>query len=260
MKKHIIISITAALLITAINVTGYAKQPINTAEEIYVETPVAETAEENVKEKADKAEKEEKEEKPKETAEPEESDNAIKDNADDTQKHKVREHMHERKQLVKEKKLETHTYLREMRSLFCEADKETRKELLEEIAAAKAELKDYRIETFVKGKCIDFEKYDNVCPIIENNRTLVPIRAIVESMDADVKWNSDTQEITISKNGIVISMIIGNTTAYVDGEASELDAAPKIKNGRTLVPARFIAESFKLGVEWDEDSKSVIIE
>lgn len=73
-------------------------------------------------------------------------------------------------------------------------------------------------------------------------------------------WNEDTQGITITDNGIKIEMIIGNTAAYVNGTEVVLDAAPEIRNDRTLVPVRFIAESFNLNVDWDEASNSIIIE
>lgn len=172
----------------------------------------------------------------------------------------AKQRMREMKQLAKEAKMESHTYLKEMRKLFTEIDKEDRAELLEEIAAVKAELKDCSIDTFVKGMHLDFKNYDNVLPCIENGRTLVPVRAIAEFLGSSVSWDNETQEITISKDDTVITMTIGSTTAYVNGEEKELDTAPAIKNGRTLVPARFIAESFNLSVDWDENSKSVIID
>ncbi len=168
--------------------------------------------------------------------------------------------MREMKELVKAAKIESLTYLKELRNSFGEFTKEDKKEVLAEIAAVKKELKDYSIDTFVNGFAIDYEKYDNVLPVIENGRTLAPVRAVTEALGAEVLWDGDTQGITITKDSTVITMIIGDKTAYVNGEAAALDTAPEIRNDRTIVPMRFIAESFGLNVDWDEESMSIIIE
>ena len=168
--------------------------------------------------------------------------------------------LREMKLLAKATKIESLTYLKEIRTLFKDVDKADRQEVLSELAAIKEELQDYSVDTFVNGICIDYEKYDNVKPVIENGRTLAPIRAVAESLGAEVIWNEDTQGITITDNGIKIEMTIGSTTAYVNDTEIVLDAAPEIRNDRTLVPVRFIAESFELNVDWDEASNSIIIE
>lgn len=54
-----------------------------------------------------------------------------------------------------------------------------------------------------------------------------------------------------------ITMQIGNTTATVDGESTELDSAPVLRNDRTMLPIRFIAETLGLDVVWDEGSQQV---
>ena len=168
--------------------------------------------------------------------------------------------LREMKLLAKATKIESLTYLKEIRTLFKDVDKADRQEVLSELAAIKEELQDYSVDTFVNGICIDYEKYDNVRPVIENGRTLAPIRAVAESLGAEVTWNEDTQGIMITDNGIKIEMTIGSVTAYVNGTEIVLDTAPEIRNDRTLVPVRFIAESFELNVDWDEASNSIIIE
>ena len=168
--------------------------------------------------------------------------------------------LREMKLLAKATKIEQLTYLKEVRTLFKDIDKSNRQEVLSELAAIKEELKDYSIDTFVNGVSIDYEKYDNVKPVIENGRTLAPIRAITEALGAEVIWNGEIQGITIIRDDIYIEMIVGNTTAYVNGVEIQLDAAPEIRNDRTLVPVRFIAESFQLNVDWDENSNTIIIE
>lgn len=119
---------------------------------------------------------------------------------------------------------------------------------------------DDTISVIVNGRAVDFSKYDNVFPVIENGRTLVPVRALSEALKAEVLWQGDTQEITVIKDDVFIKMTIDDKTAYVNDIPTELDTAPEIRNGRTLIPLRFVAESLKLNVEWMDESKTIIIE
>lgn len=163
------------------------------------------------------------------------------------------------KALVKASKIESLTYLKELRQQFRNVDKDDRAEVLAKLAEIKTELQDYSIDTFVNGLAIDFEKYDNVMPFIEDGVTLAPIRAVTEALGAEVIWNSETQEIVIKKDDININMTIGDNIAYINDNEVLLDVAPQIRDDRTVVPMRFIAESFNLNVDWDGNSNTIII-
>lgn len=97
------------------------------------------------------------------------------------------------------------------------------------------------------GEKITFDQI----PVIENGRTLVPLRAIFEKIGTEVTWNGDTQTVTAKSGDTEISLTINNTTAYKNGEFVTLDVPAKIINGRTLVPVRFIADCFGVEVNWD---------
>lgn len=58
---------------------------------------------------------------------------------------------------------------------------------------------------------------------------------------------------------VKISLTIGNTTATLNGENVECDAAPIIRNGRTMLPIRFIAEALGADVSWTEQTKTVSV-
>ena len=116
------------------------------------------------------------------------------------------------------------------------------------------------IKIYVNGNKIDFSKYDNVFPVIENGRTLVPVRAVSEALSAEILWNNDTQKIEVKKDSIIIAMTIGNLKAFINGNETSLDTPPVIQNGRTLVPLRFIAEGLNLNVNWNEENKTIKIE
>jgi len=98
-------------------------------------------------------------------------------------------------------------------------------------------------------------------PIVDpaSSRTLLPVRAVVEEMNGNVSWNNETREVTLQKGGSTIILAIGNKVAYLNGEAVELDCAPIIKDNRTLLPIRFIAESFGYDVGWNQAEKTIPI-
>jgi hypothetical protein len=96
-------------------------------------------------------------------------------------------------------------------------------------------------------------------PMIIDGRTMVPMRAIFEALGATVTWDANTRSVSSSGNGVEIVLTVGSATAYKNGTVITLDAAPLISRGRTLVPLRFIAESFGARVNWDETTYSVYI-
>ena len=96
-------------------------------------------------------------------------------------------------------------------------------------------------------------------PILENDRTLVPLRAIFEALGASVEWDDPTQTVTATKGDITISLQIGSTDLFVNGTAKVIDVPAKLLNSRTLVPVRAISEAFGCTVDWDDATQTVII-
>ena len=88
---------------------------------------------------------------------------------------------------------------------------------------------------------------------------LVPLRKIFESMDTSVSRNEKAQTITASKDGKVVKMTVGKMIAEINGVNYGFDVAPIVLKGRTLVPVRFIAESYGAKVDWDGNKRTVII-
>ena len=110
-----------------------------------------------------------------------------------------------------------------------------------------------RIKVMVEGKEISFD----VFPVIENGRTLVPLRAIFESLGMEVTFENGN--ISAAKEGLTIKITVGSKVAYKNDEQMELDVESKIVNGRTLVPVRFIGECAGLTVSYDQAAKTVIL-
>lgn len=112
------------------------------------------------------------------------------------------------------------------------------------------------IRVTIDGAFIQFD----VPPQAINNRTMVPLRAIFESLGASVEWDGNTQTVYAYKDDITVISTLGQRTMYVNGEAREMDVAPIAINGRILVPARFVAEAFDCTVTWSGADKIVVIE
>jgi len=111
------------------------------------------------------------------------------------------------------------------------------------------------IKVLVNGAALAFDQP----PIIENGRTLVPLRAIFEALGATVEWEQSTQTVTAVKDDITITLKIGDAFLTKNGERIALDVPAKIVGGRTLVPARAVAESFGADVQWDQATRTVTI-
>lgn len=112
------------------------------------------------------------------------------------------------------------------------------------------------IKVSVDNKILSFDSE----PFIEKGTTLVPMRKIFEALNADVKWVNETQQIIATdKNNNYIVLTIGSTVAQRNGTNVNLLVAPKVVNGSTFVPARFIAEALNADVVWDSASQTVII-
>lgn len=99
----------------------------------------------------------------------------------------------------------------------------------------------------------------DVPPIIENDRVLVPMRAIFEALGATVDWDGNTKTVTAKKDDIEISMQIGNDILYKNSEKIALDVPAKIVDNRTIVPIRAVSEGLGARVEWNETARAVYI-
>ena len=96
-------------------------------------------------------------------------------------------------------------------------------------------------------------------PVIVNSRTLLPVRAVVEEIGGSVEWDADTRTVGLQSGDNSIKLEIDSTTAYLNNEPYTLDPPPAIIGGRTMLPIRFIAESFGLEVNWNGEEQTVTI-
>lgn len=111
----------------------------------------------------------------------------------------------------------------------------------------------------VNGVSMEIDEGRNTAPVIKNGRTLVPIRAIIESFGGSVQWEAATRKIILNVEQVTVVLTVDSNLAYLNGKQHTLDVAPAVINERTMLPIRFVAQSFNFGVAWDEKSYTVTV-
>ncbi len=105
--------------------------------------------------------------------------------------------------------------------------------------------------------------FPDALPQIQNGRTLVPVRAIMERAQMQVDYDAATRTVTAQKEDLQITMPIDDTAVSLkQGDAVQtitLDAPARLIDDRTYVPVRFIAESLGTKVNWNAAGREVVI-
>jgi hypothetical protein len=101
----------------------------------------------------------------------------------------------------------------------------------------------------------------DVLPIIQNGRTLVPVRFVAQALGTNVDWTPGTNyaplAVHLALNGQTLSFGIGEITPELSALGMEIPA--QIIDDRTMVPLRFISEFFGALVNWDSETRSIEI-
>lgn len=111
------------------------------------------------------------------------------------------------------------------------------------------------IQLLVDGKPIATD----VAPTIIDGRTLVPVRAVSESLQAQVAWHDDLRIVSVAKQNMVLTLQADKKEYQMNGRIHTLDVPLQIIDGRAMVPIRVISEAFGADVEWDGDAQRVLI-
>ncbi len=118
---------------------------------------------------------------------------------------------------------------------------------------------DQIITVTVNSQPVAFE--ERRVPIMFGGRVLVPLRGVIEKLGGEVKWESATRVITGAHAATEkqFRLRVGSTDALVNGKNETLDAPPRIVNGTTYVPLRFVSETMGARVTWDNAKRTVVI-
>ncbi|MGI6028727.1 MAG: copper amine oxidase N-terminal domain-containing protein [Candidatus Heteroscillospira sp.] len=100
-------------------------------------------------------------------------------------------------------------------------------------------------------------------PEIVNDRVMVPLRAVMENMGAQVEYDDAERTATITDGDKSLKFVLGSDkfTCTENGEESviELDSVPYIKNGRVFVPVRYAAEALGCEALWDNEYRTAVL-
>jgi hypothetical protein len=110
------------------------------------------------------------------------------------------------------------------------------------------------IRASVDGNMVAFS---DAQPIMSNGRVMVPMRGIFEKMDASVNWDASNRSVTATRGSDSVSMAHNSSYATVNGKSVGFDAPITMNGGRTMVPLRFISESFGARVFWNAPDRVV---
>ena len=113
---------------------------------------------------------------------------------------------------------------------------------------------DAAVSVTVNGAAVAFP---DVRPLIENGRTLTPVRAVCEAAGLSVGWSDGV--VTVTDGARYVSFAVSEPSLVIDGAPTPLDCAPVTRDGRTLIPIRAVMEAFGFCVDWDGETRTVMI-
>ena len=93
--------------------------------------------------------------------------------------------------------------------------------------------------------------------IDEQNRTMMPLRACLNSIGCDVQWDQNSQRVYATKGLTQVVVPIGKNEIIVNQITVPIDTVAVLKNGRTYLPLRAVFEAFRYNVDWNDDSKAI---
>lgn len=109
----------------------------------------------------------------------------------------------------------------------------------------------------IDGESVPIDDSGSVA-YVENGRTMMPVRGLAEAIGAEVSYEGDTQTVTVENADTVIALTIGEDEMEVNGEKVMLLSAPEIKEERTMLPVRDVAEALDCEVEWVQDTQTAV--
>lgn len=132
---------------------------------------------------------------------------------------------------------------------------EQQNEVYDKLKHVFQKLGDNSLKIYVEGKKPLFD----VEPQVIEGRTLVPFRALAETLGATVTWDPATSAVSITKGDSIVKFVIGTSKAEVNGVTVVLAIPAQVIEGRTMVPLRFVGEALNAEVTFDPETGMIII-
>ncbi len=106
------------------------------------------------------------------------------------------------------------------------------------------------------------ERVMDVAPYIMDARTFLPVRFTAEALgltEDNIIWDANTKTVTVLKGDRIVQMQIGSRVLFINGAQIMMDTAPEIRDGRTMLPIRWVAQAMGVSIEWDGDARTVTV-
>lgn len=123
------------------------------------------------------------------------------------------------------------------------------------LAVGTSAFAEQEVSVFVDNSKVGFDQ----APIIQDGRTLVPVRAVFEKAGAEVEWDQATQTAIMTRGNYVVKIKYGDSFLYKNDQPVPLDVPATMENDRILIPVRAISEAMDFGVSWNGVRYSVLI-
>lgn len=101
----------------------------------------------------------------------------------------------------------------------------------------------------------------DTAPFIQDGRTFVPVRFLGHALgvqDENITWSQAERKATLTHGANSLSMVIGKKQIVINGQAKAIDVSPTVRDSRTFLPARYVAEGLGFEVDWDPVNHIVI--
>ncbi|GFN31799.1 stalk domain-containing protein [Paenibacillus xylaniclasticus] len=95
--------------------------------------------------------------------------------------------------------------------------------------------------------------------LLQNNRMLIPLRAVAEQLGANVDWNNSTKTVTIFKGDAMIELTVNSDTVYINGMEMTIDVPLVQRSSVTYVPLRFVSQALGAKIEWNQYLKRATV-
>lgn len=113
------------------------------------------------------------------------------------------------------------------------------------------------VETSVKIN--DSYLFSDTNHILVKDTVFVVGRYLVEALGGTIEWFGETKTVKMVLNDKVIEIVVGSIDATVDGVVVQLYKAPFIKDGRIMIPLKFVSQHFGCEVSWNQSTYTVDI-
>lgn len=111
------------------------------------------------------------------------------------------------------------------------------------------------IKVIVDGRKVPTD----VRPVFKQATVFVPLRGVLEELKAVITFDKKTGTITAKRKNSTVVLVVDSTKAKINGVTTFMPIPAFIKEGRTLVPLRFISQALGCRVKWEPQYMTVHI-